>query len=579
MGRWRRITRQVWSVVVCSAMAKTSAFLVLVVLLLAASCDFARGYAEGSSSTYAGFVAAHAPRNVVERGAARFVFDDFNSLNTDTLETNALPWKWIVASMLTLHPQWIDGEPDEQDYLVALEREYGFVRPSRVANWPMSSSPTFARNLGIVAGTIERGVPAVRFEAVNHGCASCHASNLWDAQGQPTHEVWLGLAATSIHLARYSADVYAAMRTTSTDPVLLAQTTTMMDRVFPKLDPLERKTLLTLVVPAIHKAIGTPTSPTTPVPFDNGGPGMTNSVGHVKRHFHILDDRTARQEIAFTQIPELLSMPLRSSVLCDGVYRPKGTDPFVARRNDAADKIAHTVKLADVATLFTIGTLGVRPAVAHRNVPAVREVMESIAKNADSPPFPGPLDVDKAGRGLVVWSNRCMGCHGEVHIEGRRVVIDTFPNELVSLKKIGTDPARALAASPDVLKVIGTVPVGELITAESHNGYVAPTLLATWATAPYLHNGSVPTLWHLMHPDERPARFEQGGHALDFDKVGIAGVQDGDLWRYPDDYTPWMRKDVVDTTGAGRTHVGHTAPFLDMSEDDKADVTELLKMF
>ncbi|HEY1098712.1 MAG TPA: hypothetical protein VGF99_07280, partial [Myxococcota bacterium] len=78
---------------------------------------------------------------------------------------------------------------------------------------------------------------------------------------------------------------------------------------------------------------------------------------------------------------------------------------------------------------------------------------------------------------------------------------------------------------------------------------------------------------------QRPARFEQGGHALDYDKVGIAGVQDGDLWRYPDGYEPWMKRDVVDTTGPGRTHVGHTFPFTQMSEDEKRDVTELLKLF
>jgi mono/diheme cytochrome c family protein len=558
-------------------MAKTLVLLSL--LLLTTSCDFLRGYAEGSSSTYAGFVAAAAPRTVLERGAARFAFDDFNSLNTDTLETNALPWKWVVASMLTLHPQWVNGTPDEDDYLAALEREYGFVRPTNVANWPMTPSPTFARNLGIVAGNVERGLPAVRFEAVNHGCATCHAGNLWDAQGQPTHEVWLGLGATSIHLARYSDDVYAAMRATSTDPELLAATTAMMDRVFPAIDALERKSLLTLVVPAIHNAIGTKQAPSKPVPFDNGGPGMTNSVGHVKRHFHILDDRQAMQEIAFTQIPELLSMPLRSSVLCDGVYRPKGSVAFVARRSDAPDLIEHTIKLADVATLFTIGTLGVTPSLAHENLPAVREVMESIARSNDSPPFPGAIDDDKARRGLAVWGNRCAACHGQVHLEQRRVVVDEFPNALSPVAEIGTDPARALAANPDVLKVIGTVRIGELITAENQGGYVAPTLKATWATAPYLHNGSVPTLWHLMHPEERPARFEQGGHALDYDKVGIAGVQDGDLYRYPDGYTPWMRKDIVDTTGPGRTHVGHTSPFTEMSEDEKADVTELLKLF
>jgi hypothetical protein len=61
------------------------------------------------------------------------------------------------------------------------------------------------------------------------------------------------------------------------------------------------------------------------------------------------------------------------------------------------------------------------------------------------------------------------------------------------------------------------------VIAANIGGYVAPILNGVWATAPYLHNGSVPTLWHLMHPESRPCRFEVGGHKLDSTKVGIAG--------------------------------------------------------
>ena len=35
-------------------------------------------------------------------------------------------------------------------------------------------------------------------------------------------------------------------------------------------------------------------------------------------------------------------------------------------------------------------------------------------------------------------------------------------------------------------------------------GYVAPPLDGIWASAPYFHNGSVPTLWHVLHPGKRP---------------------------------------------------------------------------
>lgn len=40
-------------------------------------------------------------------------------------------------------------------------------------------------------------------------------------------------------------------------------------------------------------------------------------------------------------------------------------------------------------------------------------------------------------------------------------------------------------------------------------GYLAPPLHGVWATAPYLHNGSVPDVWSLLKPDERPAMWRR----------------------------------------------------------------------
>jgi hypothetical protein len=49
-----------------------------------------------------------------------------------------------------------------------------------------------------------------------------------------------------------------------------------------------------------------------------------------------------------------------------------------------------------------------------------------------------------------------------------------------------------------------------------------PSLAGVWATAPYLHNGSVPTLYDLLLPGaQRPKKFFVGGHELDAAKVGF----------------------------------------------------------
>jgi hypothetical protein len=50
----------------------------------------------------------------------------------------------------------------------------------------------------------------------------------------------------------------------------------------------------------------------------------------------------------------------------------------------------------------------------------------------------------------------------------------------------------------------------------------ARSLNGIWATAPYLHNGSVPTLWDLLLPaDKRPKSFKVGAREFDPVKVGF----------------------------------------------------------
>jgi mono/diheme cytochrome c family protein len=549
---------------------------IAVVGVVGVGCNFLRGYAEGESTSLAVHLAAQPATSDVELGAARFLFDDFDSLNTDALETNALPWKLVVATMLSEHPEFVVDTPSDDDWLRALEQRYGFVRAEHVNNWPGSSQPSLTRNIGMIAGTVERSAPRVRFEVSNQGCTTCHASNLWDAQGKPTRQVWLGLGSTSIDLARYSSHVYGALQKASRDP---APVIAMLDRVYPAIDPLERKTLVDILLPALRRRIGGADAPSQPVPFDNGGPGLSNAVGHVKGHFRILDPKQASHEVAFTQVPDLMGLPFRTSLLCDGVYAPTGDQPFAPRRFDAADRVAHTVHMGDVAALFTISTLGVTPKRAHETVPALQDVMKMAAASS-GPPFPGVVDDGKAQRGLKVWTQRCTLCHGERTLTERTSQLVEFPNRVSPLDEIETDRARALAVKEGVLGVLKSVPVGRAIDAAPRGGYVAPTLIGVWATAPYLHNGSVPTVWHLMHPEARPDRFEQGGHALDFDKLGIAGAVDAQgTWRYPADFSPWMTPSVVDTTTPGRTHVGHAIPFDTMSEDEKSDVLEFMKTF
>jgi cytochrome c5 len=59
----------------------------------------------------------------------------------------------------------------------------------------------------------------------------------------------------------------------------------------------------------------------------------------------------------------------------------------------------------------------------------------------------------------------------------------------------------------------------------SLHAYKGRSLNGIWATAPYLHNGSVPTLWDLLLPaDKRPRSFKVGAREFDPVKVGFSSA-------------------------------------------------------
>lgn len=63
--------------------------------------------------------------------------------------------------------------------------------------------------------------------------------------------------------------------------------------------------------------------------------------------------------------------------------------------------------------------------------------------------------------------------------------------------------------------------------------YKARPLNGIWATAPYLHNGSVRTLYDLLlPPDRRPKAFWVGTREFDPVRVGYADQQETNSWRF-----------------------------------------------
>ncbi len=535
-------------------------------LAMLGGCAMVR-YAEGESTTAQALI-PNAPTRV-ERGAIRFVHGDFGHLSTDTLETQAVPWNIVSAALVLAEGEGANRQQADERLRLTLER-FGFIYPREVVNW---SGPTPQGPLGIVRGNVVNDLLGFEVETANLGCASCHAGRLYDAQGDPTSAVWLGAPNTSLDLDAYGDAVYAAVtHGLRHEDALLA----MVDVMYPTMPARGRDSLRRYVVPALRERLAALERRTgRALPFRNGGPGITNGVAGTKLRLGVAGDEALARDRGFTSIPDLGGLALRSSLLYDGLYHPPGTRAF---RPLSSDRVTpeHRRAMARIPAFFTISTQGGTPASALRAMSRVEEVVAFLDRY-QPPPFPGTVNEALGARGAKLYNQECASCHGAfAEVAGRQQLVE-FPNRLVPVDDIGTDPGRLESVTPELVTAVNSSAMADYLHAEPRSGYVAPPLTGLWLTAPYLHNGSVPTLWHLMNPRARPRRFEVGGHRLDFARVGIAGEIDGGVYRFAPGYRPVSAPAVFDTSEPGRSNVGHERPFDALDDAQKRALLEYLK--
>lgn len=242
----------------------------------------------------------------------------------------------------------------------------------------------------------------------------------------------------------------------------------------------------------------------------------------------------------------------------------------------------------------------------------------------------GAVDAQKSARGARLYAELCASCHQQnkavlqADADADAPVYWTSLNHLgqpllrianVPLDEIGTDPAQAQGFASKQLNAKATFAPGveapmslfnaldyitqqvaeryfaeNAISAQRQvqwgNGHkVAPSdqqltpsyhalpLSGIWATPPYLHNGSVPSLYALLSPlAERPVSFVLGGRSYDAKTLGLASDTP------PTGY-------VLDTRTQGNSNSGHEFNHgqgtgiigRKLSVDERWDLIEYLK--
>jgi len=188
------------------------------------------------------------------------------------------------------------------------------------------------------------------------------------------------------------------------------------------------------------------------------------------------------------------------------------------------------------------------------------------------PKYPYAIDEALAARGAVVYEQHCVECHAGARFregvtEGRLVgLVD-------DIDRIATDPYRlnsytyVFAANQYALYPDSPYRFTHF---RKTRGYANQPLDGIWARAPYLHNGSVPTLRDLLEtPERRPKVFFRGDDVYDQTGVGFVSnvpAENGRIFfRY-------------DTAIPGNGNGGHLYGTT-LADADKQAIVEYLKRF
>jgi hypothetical protein len=217
----------------------------------------------------------------------------------------------------------------------------------------------------------------------------------------------------------------------------------------------------------------------------------------------------------------------------------------------------------------SLGT-GVTPSTLdHAALQRVRDWIWTL----QPPAYPFAIDSALASRGEALYRTNCANCHADHRF--REGVLDPglTVGQVLPIGTIGTDPYRLNSYTLEFASnQYSLYPDSKYRFTHFRKtyGYANHPLDGIWLRAPYLHNGSVPTLRDLLEPvSERPKIFYRGYDVYDQAKVGfrtdVAEEKGRKYFKY-------------DVSLNGNHNSGHEYG-TKLSDDEKKAIVEYMKRF
>jgi mono/diheme cytochrome c family protein len=183
------------------------------------------------------------------------------------------------------------------------------------------------------------------------------------------------------------------------------------------------------------------------------------------------------------------------------------------------------------------------------------------------PKYPKPVNKVLARQGELLFITNCSKCHGKYGTK------EEYPNLLIPETVIKTDSFlfKNNYQNPQFVNWFNNSWFAQgdhPARLEPFNGYIAPPLDGVWSTAPYLHNGSVPSLEAVLNSRSRPKYWQRNfdDPAYDYEKLA---------WSYTEQPAP-NGTIVYNTDLPGYGNYGHY--FGDkFTEKERKSLIEYLK--
>jgi hypothetical protein len=381
------------------------------------------------------------------------------------------------------------------------------------------------------------GIPkkVIGFERVGINCALCHTGS-FRADAQQTPTIVPTAPATRLDIQSYFRFFFKAAQ----DPRFTPDYLLPAIRKNGPLDPIDEALYRFLIIPATRDGLikqserfqWTDIRP-------NWGAGRIDPFNPVK--FNQLQlDPAADSTVGNSDMEPLWNLASAAGfgLHWDGL-------------NDSLVEVALTGALGDGASKDSL---------------PVNDVLTMInwASGVQPPEYPYPKNAELVARGQPIYEEKCATCHA---FGGQRT------GTVIPRAEIKTDPNRLEMWSQEAATRYNAYAADRAYKFNrfvKQDGFVAVPLDGIWLRAPYLHNGSVPTLEDLLEPAaDRPTLFWRGYDVYDRERAGFVSrgpEAERFGWRY-------------DTSVVGNSNVGHEgdAYGTTLSASDKRALVEYLK--